>query len=44
MTNYYGNNKGHEQYKMPAVLNSRTAVDYYKHSKCYFEHSSQKIS
>lgn len=44
MTNNYGNNEDHEQYKMPAALNSRTAAGYYKHSKCYFEHSSQKIS
>jgi len=43
MTNYYGNNEGHEKYEMPAALNSRTA-GYYIHSKCYFEHSSQKIS
>lgn len=43
MTNYYGNNEGHEKYEMPAALNSRTA-GYYIHSKCFFEHSSQKIS
>jgi len=43
MTNYYGNNEGREKYEMPAALNSRTA-GYYKHSKCYLERSSQKIS
>jgi len=44
VTNYYGNNEGHEKHKMPAALNSSTAAGYYKHSKCYFKYSSQKIS